>query len=479
MPTSGIGGSSDDGHGHGGFAATVFLFLFLLAFSDAQVSGKMGINYGQLGSNLPSPYQSIQILKSINASRVKLYNADPEILRLLAGSKIQVSIMVPNQEIIRIASDQTLANQWVRQNVLQYYPNTMIRFILVGNEIFSSVSVQEQNYVWPNLVPAMRNIKNSLKIHNIKNIKVGTPLSMDILQTTFPPSNGTFRTNVSILPPLLKFLNGTKSYFFIDVYPYFSYSADPTSTSLEFCLFRSRESYTDPANGLVYSNMLDQMLDSVIFAMSKLGYPNIQLAISETGWPSGGDIDQAGANIHNAATYNRNLVKKMTANPPMGTPARPGTMIPTFIFSLYNENRKDGPGTERHWGVFNENGKAIYDIDLSGQRQESEYEPLPEGINNRPYKGKLWCVVRREAGLMEVERELSTVCSQGNETCEALAPGNDCYEPISVIWHASYAFSSYWAQFRSQGASCYFNGLAKQTTTDPSHGSCKFPSVTV
>lgn len=124
--------------------------------------------------------------------------------------------------------------------------------------------------------------------------------------------------------------------------------------------------YTDPGTGLVYTNLLDQMLDSLIFAMTKLGYPNIRLLITETGWPSSGDIEQPGANIHNAATYNRNLIRRMVAKPPLGTPARPGVVIPTFIFSLFDENQKTGPGTERHWGLFHADGTPIYDIDLTG-----------------------------------------------------------------------------------------------------------------
>ncbi|XP_048232543.1 probable glucan endo-1,3-beta-glucosidase A6 isoform X2 [Ricinus communis] len=348
-----------------GVVAVIFLFS-LVASSNAETSNKIGINYGQLGDNLPSPYRSIQILQSMNTGRVKLYDANPEILRLLAGTKIQVSVMVPNNEINNIASNQTIAHNWVRENVLQYYPNTMIRFILVGNEILSYSSDQDKK-IWSNLVPAMRKIKNSLRSHNIQNIKVGTPLAMDVLQTTSPPSNGTFR----------------------------------------------------------------------------------------------------------------NLIKKMTAKPPIGTPARPGVVIPTFIFSLYNENRKTGPGTERHWGLLNANGTAIYEIDLSGKQADSEYRALPQPNNNKPYKGKLWCIAAQGADLTELGTAVTFACSQGNGTCDALAPGKACYEPVSITSHASYAFSSYWAKFRRQGGGCYFNGLAKQTTTNPSYGSCEFPSVTL
>ncbi|MCD9638854.1 hypothetical protein HAX54_023014 [Datura stramonium] len=66
-----------------------------------------------------------------------------------------------------------------------------------------------------------------------------------------------------------------------------------------------------------------------------------------------------------------------------------------------------------------------------------------------------------------------------NGTCDELVPGSSCYQPVSIVSHANYAFSSYWAKFRENGETCHFNGLAVQTTIDPSHGSCKFPYVSL
>ncbi|KAF8016318.1 hypothetical protein BT93_H1736 [Corymbia citriodora subsp. variegata] len=441
----------------------------------------MGVNYGRVGNNLPSLSLSIEQIRSMRAGRVKLYDADPEILRLLSRTKIQVSIMVQNHEIPGVASSQALADRWVRSNVLPYYPGTMIRFILVGNEVLSYNSTDRDRQLWSDLVPAMRKIKISLRANSIRNIKVGTPLAMDVVESSFPPSSGRFRSDVaeSVMMPLVRFLNSTRSYFFLDVYPYFPWSRNPGDISLDFALFQGNFNYADPATGLIYTNLLDQMLDSIIFAMKRLGYLNIPLLIAETGWPNSGDIDEPGANIYNAATYNRNLIKKMTAKPPAGTPARPGVVIPTFIFSLYDENCKPGPGTERHWGLLHASGDAIYEIDLTGKRPASTFGPLPLPTNNRPYKGKLWCVARRDANLTDLGSALSSACGRGNGMCDTLAPGRECHEPASTFQHASYAFSAYWARFRSLGTTCYFDGLAEQTVRDPSHGYCKFPSVTL
>ncbi|GFQ02768.1 probable monogalactosyldiacylglycerol synthase chloroplastic [Phtheirospermum japonicum] len=48
----------------------------------------------------------------------------------------------------------------------------------------------------------------------------------------------------------------------------------------------------DPASGLVNNNLLDQMVDSVVFAMRRLEFEEVRVPIAETGWPHAGDIDQ-------------------------------------------------------------------------------------------------------------------------------------------------------------------------------------------
>lgn len=430
----------------------------------------VGVNYGQLGDNLPSPSESINLVKTLKAARVKIYDANPDILKALSGTHLQVSVMVPNDAISNISSNQSAADEWVRSKILPFYPKTRIRILLVGNEILSDYSNKQ---TWYDLVPAMRRVKLALKTHNIRNVKVGTPLAMDALQTTLPPSNGTFRPDISatVMRPLLQFLNRTKSFYFVDVYPYFAWAANPTTIKLEYALLkRTGITYADPGSGLTYTNLLDQQLDALAAAMTRVGFGDVRIAIAETGWPTAGDIDQIGANIYNAAIYNRNLARKIEKDPPAGTPARPGRAIPAFVFSLFNENQKPGPGTERNWGLFYPNGSRVYEVDLTGKKPDTGYSPLPVPSNDEPYKGKIWCVAKldKRANASEIGSALSYACGQGNGTCDAIQRGKACYEPNSLVSHASYAFSSYWQQFRSAGGTCYFGGLAVQTTKDPS-----------
>ena len=76
--------------------------------------------------------------------------------------------------------------------------------------------------------------------------------------------------------------------------------------------------------------MLDAQLDAVYSAMERLGYHNIPILISETGWPSGGNASELAVSPAYAQTYNLNLIKYITAN--KGTPLRPGALVDAYIF---------------------------------------------------------------------------------------------------------------------------------------------------
>ncbi|KAH9318087.1 hypothetical protein KI387_019856 [Taxus chinensis] len=449
------------------FAFCWLLLAFFGVVSDVCYAKNftIGVNYGQLGNNLPSPQEVIPMIQKMNAGMVKIYDTNPEILKALSHTGIKVSVMVRNEDIANVSANQSYANSWVKHNVVYFYPGTRIITVLVGNEILSDYS---HNQTWYQLVPAMRKIRQALLKYNLHHIRVGTPSAMDVLNTSFPPSSGVFRNDIAetVMKPMLKFLNRTKSSFFIDVYPYFAWSSNPNDIVLEYANFGDQETnYTDP-NGLVYTNLLDQQLDALIAAISKLGFEDTRLAIAETGWPNAGDLNQLGANIFNAAHYNRRLVRRMLADPPLGTPRRPNQYIPVFIFSVFNENQKGGPGTERHWGLLYPNGSSVYDIDLTGKLQDSQYRALPPPPPT--YKGKLWCVADLKANISALPGAIGYACAQGNNTCLAIQPGMPCYQPNSTVRHASYAFNSYWQQFKNTGASCYFDGAATMVTKDPS-----------
>nr|POE76745.1 glucan endo-1,3-beta-glucosidase 11 [Quercus suber] len=104
--------------------------------------------------------------------------------------------------------------------------------------------------------------------------------------------------------------------------------------------------------------MLFAQIDSVYFAISMLGYNGISICVSETGWPSKGDVDEFGATLDNAAKYNGNLISMVAQN--KVTLLKPNSDLDVYIFALFNENMKPGPTSERNFGYFNLMIDSVY-----------------------------------------------------------------------------------------------------------------------
>ncbi|GKB27458.1 glucan endo-1,3-beta-glucosidase 14-like protein, partial [Tanacetum coccineum] len=69
--------------------------------------------------------------------------------------------------------------------------------------------------------------------------------------------------------------------------------------------------FLDPNTNLKYDNMLYAQIDVVCAGIKALGHTDVQVRISETGWPSKGDVDEPEAT----------LLQRMQQG--QGTPAHP------------------------------------------------------------------------------------------------------------------------------------------------------------
>ncbi|KAK9285289.1 hypothetical protein L1049_024479 [Liquidambar formosana] len=334
---------------------TLCLFVAIFAFTDA---GSVGVNYGRIANNLPSAVKVVQLLKSQGIDRVKVYDADPAVIRALSGSGIKVTIDLPNQLLYSAAKQQAFATTWVQKNVAAYHPSTEIEAIAVGNEVF----VDPQNTT-RFLVPAMKNIHSALvKLNLHSSIKISSPIALSALQSSYPSSAGSFRPELveTVFKPMLDFLRQTGSYLMVNAYPYFAYESNADVIPLDYALFRENPGVVDSGNGLRYFSLFDAQVDAVFAAMSALKYDDIKMVVSETGWPSKGDSNEIGASVENAAAYNGNLVRRVLTGG--GTPLRPKTDLTVFLFALFNENQKPGPTSERNYGLFYPSEEKVYNV---------------------------------------------------------------------------------------------------------------------
>ncbi|KAJ8446879.1 LOW QUALITY PROTEIN: hypothetical protein Cgig2_016189 [Carnegiea gigantea] len=237
------------------------------------------------------------------------YDLDEEVLRAVQGSGIKLIIAVPNDRILAIGYNPWEATQF--RYVVPYASS--IKYIAVGNEV-SMDSPQA-----PLVGPAMQN--NSANLGG--QIKVTTAISTSLVVNAYPPSNGVF-SNLGFMGPVTNFLLSNGSPLLLNVYTYFAY-ADPGNTGnirLDYALLNSPyPAFTDPNNGLQYYNLFDALVDATYAALSKATMT-------------------ASTNV---STPNRST--------PRGTPLRPGP-LETYLFEMFDENKKPGDVVERNFGLF-------------------------------------------------------------------------------------------------------------------------------
>nr|AWA44796.1 hypothetical protein SS14E05_000002 [Saccharum spontaneum] len=350
-------------------AACCFVLLVPILLTGQQVavaeSLSIGVNYGQIANNLPSPAQVSWLLRSMRISKVKLYDADPNVLRAFLGTGVEFVVGIGNEYVPAMVSPAA-AQAWLQQHVVPYLragAGARITCVTVGNEVFKGNDTALQAAV----LPAMQSVHRALGALGLQGrVNVTTAHSLDIMGVSFPPSAGAFHpAALAHLQPFLGFLSATRAPFLINCYPYFAYKDDPARVPLDYVLFRpDAAGVVDARTGLRYDNMLYAQVDAVYTAIQGLGYTDVEVKVSETGWPSRGDADEPGATPEYAGTYIRNLLQRIEMK--QGTPLRPATPVDVYVFALFNENLKPGPASERNYGLFYPDGTPVYNVGLNG-----------------------------------------------------------------------------------------------------------------
>jgi len=301
----------------------------------------IGVCYGVNGGGLPSAGDVVRLYQSNGINLMRIYFPDADALRALSGSNIGLIMDVPNENLGSIASDPNAAAAWVRDNV-QAFPAVSFRYIAVGNEVAGGDTAS--------ILPAMRNIDAALADAGLGAVKVSTAVQSGVTQG-FPPSAGSF--SQGHMGPIAQYLQSTGAPLLANVYPYFSYIGNEAQIDINYALFTSPGTVVQDG-GNAYQNLFDALVDTFYSALENAGAGNVGIVVSESGWPSaGGDA----ATAANAQTYNQNLINHVG----QGTPKRPGP-IETYIFAMFNEDRKPGAETEKHFGLFNPDQSPAYPI---------------------------------------------------------------------------------------------------------------------
>ncbi|KAF3450886.1 hypothetical protein FNV43_RR06975 [Rhamnella rubrinervis] len=349
-----------------GFSSFFLWLLFVFSILSFNVvhgfTGTYGVNYGRIANNLPSPHSVVTLLKAAKIKNIRIYDVNQEVLTAFKGSGIEIVVCLPNELLKDISVGEDRAMNWVKENVEPYLPGTRIRGISIGNEILGSADIE----LWEALLPASKNIYSALqRLDLAKTIEVSSPHSEAVFANSFPPSSCVFREDIAqYMKPLLQFFSQIGSRFYINAYPFLAYKSDPEHIDINYALFKKNPGVLDAKTNLHYDNMFDAQIDAAYAALEKAGFDKMDVIVSETGWASHGDENEAGATPKNARTYNYNLRKRLLKK--KGTPYKPKKAIRAYVFALFNENLKPGPTSERNFGLFKADGSISYDIGFTG-----------------------------------------------------------------------------------------------------------------
>ncbi|KAG4975482.1 hypothetical protein AAZX31_11G260500 [Glycine max] len=88
-----------------------------------------------------------------------------------------------------------------------------------------------------------------------------------------------------------------------------------------------------------------------------------------------------------------------------------------------------------------------------------------------------WCVAKIGASEEALQTALDSACEAGGGAdCAPIQPDGLCYVPNTLQAHASYAFNSFYQRNTRAPHACLFHGASTIAQTDPSYGSCVYPS---
>ncbi|MBA0649417.1 hypothetical protein Goklo_016984, partial [Gossypium klotzschianum] len=205
-------------------------------------------------------------------------------------------------------------------------------------------------------------------------------------------------------------------------------------------------------------NMFDAQVDSVHSALSAMGFKDVEIMVAETGWPYSGDSNEVGPSIENAKAYNGNLIAHLKSM--VGTPLMPGKSVDTYLFALYDEDLKPGPGSERAFGLYKSDLSMTYDVGISKSSQ-TPVTPQPKPTATG------WCVPKAGISDAQLQSSLDYACGQGID-CSPIQPGGACFEPNTIASHAAYAMNLYYQNSAKNPWNCDFSQTATLTSQNPS-----------
>ncbi|KAB1214893.1 Glucan endo-1,3-beta-glucosidase 1 [Morella rubra] len=372
---------------------------------------------------------------------LKLYgNPEDQVFHASSRSALPVAVSVSVENLNEVSSSILMAETWLRNRVLAHYPATKITTIVVGDTVLCD---KGQEHKLDLVLPSLKNFYHSLTRWGLeKEIKVSAAFSSNCLH----PYSALYRDDLAkkVIKPLLEFLQSINSTYSVNSPPNFSPLYDDTaslvfyhSEAMEKLGFFELRSINVLVNSPKERKPVSRKLS---FMESKFVEP---FPARPTPLP-----EIAQSPLHSSVGYPAPANVAKSPRPPPSQIASP----PSLSFPIAPEMPPvEHPATPPFGFAFPPCNPA------------STGAPAPEtGVIQ-----KLWCVAKPSVPAETLQPAMDYACGEGGAACEEIQPHGNCYNPDTIIAHASYAFNSFWQKNKRHGGTCSFGGTAMLINADP------------
>ncbi|KAL9241608.1 hypothetical protein vseg_015700 [Gypsophila vaccaria] len=328
-----------------------------------------------------------------------------------------MAVSVSSQELTEVGKSVIMAETWLRNHVLRYYPSSNITHIVVPHNLLCSIK-PHQHFHHHLVLPAVKNIYHSLTRWGLQSdIRVSPSFTSECFS-----SDGKY-----LLKPLLEFIEFTNSTYLIDL----SYEINSKFESL----VKTHMEFVKKIGFLTFGD-IKLVKNSEHVTMRKLSYVEGPLPPLIGVGP--------------------------VTNPP--SPPSPYNNPKVGLSPSYPPH----PHHNHHFHNLPPCNPWVGPVVSTPPPAPPQAAPGPRGSGGE----KLWCVAKPSVPEETLQEAMDYAC--GEAECDEIQPNGSCYYPDTVVAHASYAFNSYWQKNKMSAGSCSFGGTAMIINSDPSFEQCRF-----
>ncbi|RDX88989.1 Glucan endo-1,3-beta-glucosidase 13, partial [Mucuna pruriens] len=362
---------------------------------------------------------------------LNLCETSHDILQVSSHSEFPLAVSVSAGDLNEVSVSVLLAERWLRHNVLAHYPLAKISTIVVGTAAFCRQQDQQHNLAV--VLSSLKNVYHSLKRWGLeKDIKVSAAFSLHCLSL----KSVSYNNDLKMVKPLIEFLQEVNSTYSVIPHYGFSHFSDK-SLSLVSSHLESMKKL-----GFFYLNNVN------VVAIVPKGRKIVARKLSVVDFSPIGPLPVRPAPMPEIAKSP--MVPPNVPLPPLAqvVSSPPPMVSPTFAPE-----------------------EPAFVVPASSPPGFS-LPPCNPFHNGSPYPQifpvqKLWCVAKPSVPEETLQQAMDYACGEGGADCMEIMPQGNCYNPDTVVAHASYAFNSYWQKHKRNGGTCSFGGTAMLIHSDP------------